>query len=265
MVTQQQWGNQNCNITHTCWLWMPFSWKVMTYISQTTWYISMIMVYYLWYNSYTMFCWDTLSPLCHFISSGAQGSMYCKAIIPIINSLAPGNCGSNLRLSILKFIPRIDILRFFLWNCPHVNAKRPHLWLVNNVSGNGLMLSGIKPLPEPMLTHVYLAIWHHQTTMCKMHHINVLFYYHDSSWSIKYCCDTVFWTHAYTIYLTPLSYSEIAASSHAKERLSLCLGMSWHLTVQGHQLGQCCLQCHVRYVSFQVSPAINYLCKFTTL
>ena len=37
-------------------------------------------------------------------------------------------------------------------NCPQVNATRPHLWLVNTGSGNGLVKSCHKWLPEPMLT-----------------------------------------------------------------------------------------------------------------
>ena len=36
---------------------------------------------------------------------------------------------------------------------------------VNIGSGNALVPSGIKPLPEPMLTHMYVAIWHHQAAM----------------------------------------------------------------------------------------------------
>ena len=35
------------------------------------------------------------------------------------------------------------------------------LMLVNIGSGNGLVLSGNKPLPEPMLTQIYVAIWRH--------------------------------------------------------------------------------------------------------
>ena len=33
-----------------------------------------------------------------------------------------------------------------------MNATGPYWWLVNIVSGNGLVPSGNKPLPEPMLT-----------------------------------------------------------------------------------------------------------------
>ena len=33
----------------------------------------------------------------------------------------------------------------FLWNCPQVNATRPHYRLVNIGSGNGLMPSGTRP------------------------------------------------------------------------------------------------------------------------
>ena len=46
-----------------------------------------------------------------------------------------------------------------LWNCPQKNVTRPYQ--VNIGSGNGLVPSGNKPLPEPMLTKVYVAIWHH--------------------------------------------------------------------------------------------------------
>ena len=51
-------------------------------------------------------------------------------------------------------------LELFLQNCPQVNATRPHRWLVNIGSDNGLVLSGNKPLPEPMLTQIYGTIWH---------------------------------------------------------------------------------------------------------
>ena len=49
-----------------------------------------------------------------------------------------------------------------------MNATRLHWWLVHIDSGNGLVpsgnkplleLSGNKPLPEPMLTQVYVTIW----------------------------------------------------------------------------------------------------------
>ena len=39
-----------------------------------------------------------------------------------------------------------------------MNITRPYWWLVNIGSGNGLVLSGNKPLPERILTQV---IWHH--------------------------------------------------------------------------------------------------------
>ena len=32
---------------------------------------------------------------------------------------------------------------------------------VNICSGNGLVLAGNKPLPEPMLTLIYVAMWSH--------------------------------------------------------------------------------------------------------
>ena len=47
-----------------------------------------------------------------------------------------------------------------------MNATNPHWWLVNVGSGNGLVLSGSKPLPEPMLTTFHVAIWRHQASLC---------------------------------------------------------------------------------------------------
>ena len=38
-------------------------------------------------------------------------------------------------------------------------------WLVNIGSGNGLVPSGNKPLPEPMLTKYNDAIWHQKVAM----------------------------------------------------------------------------------------------------
>ena len=52
-----------------------------------------------------------------------------------------------------------------------VNVTRPRWWLVNIGSGNGLVSSGnigsgnglvplgTKPIPEPMLTKIYVDIW----------------------------------------------------------------------------------------------------------
>ena len=52
-------------------------------------------------------------------------------------------------------------LRHLLWNCPNMNVTGLHWWSVNIGSGNGLVLSGNKPLPEPMLTQICVTIWHH--------------------------------------------------------------------------------------------------------
>ena len=41
--------------------------------------------------------------------------------------------------------------------CPHMNAMGPYWWEVNIGSGNGLVPSGSKPIPEPILTQIYVA------------------------------------------------------------------------------------------------------------
>ena len=59
-----------------------------------------------------------------------------------------------LQSQICKFQTHFDdeYLKYFLWNCYQVNATIPHWSLVNIGSGNGLVPSGNKPLPEPVLT-----------------------------------------------------------------------------------------------------------------
>ena len=42
-----------------------------------------------------------------------------------------------------------------------MNATRPYWEKVNIGSGDGLVLLGNKPLPEPMLTQIYVAKWRH--------------------------------------------------------------------------------------------------------
>ena len=52
-------------------------------------------------------------------------------------------------------------LKYFLWNCYQVNATTPHWSLVNIGSDNGLVPSGNKPLPEPVVTQICVVIWRH--------------------------------------------------------------------------------------------------------
>ena len=39
-----------------------------------------------------------------------------------------------------------------------MQKKTPHWWLVNIGSGNDLVPSGTKPIPEPTLLEIYIAI-----------------------------------------------------------------------------------------------------------
>ena len=95
-----------------------------------------------------------------------------------INSLAPERCGRNFKrlkktqwslgnlneiLNMYNF--QMDFsdwwLRHLLWNCPNMNVTGLHWWSVNIGSGNGLVPSGNKPVPEPMLTQIYVVTWRH--------------------------------------------------------------------------------------------------------
>ena len=72
-------------------------------------------------------------------------------------------------------------LEYFLWNCPRVNATRPHLCLVRTDSGNGLVPSGTKSFPEPMLSKIYITICHHLTIMSQ--HILLMFNQRIHNWN----------------------------------------------------------------------------------
>ena len=74
--------------------------------------------------------------------------------------MAPGKFEWNFRHVIFKQILVIDgWLRHLLWNCPNMNVTGLHWWSVNIGSGDGLVPSGNKPLPEPMLTQI--SVRHH--------------------------------------------------------------------------------------------------------
>ena len=67
-------------------------------------------------------------------------AFYCRQ--PCFNSLEPGRCGWA-----------------FPVKPPSGECNNKTSWFVNISLGNGLVLSGNKPLPEPMLTKFYDAIW----------------------------------------------------------------------------------------------------------
>ena len=51
----------------------------------------------------------------------------------------------------------------FIWKLwiMNINCGITHWSDVNFISGNGLVLLGNKPLPEPMLPQIYIAVWRH--------------------------------------------------------------------------------------------------------
>ena len=63
-------------------------------------------------------------------------------------------------------------LRYLKWTCPQMNVTGLYWWYINIGSGNSLVPSGNKPLPEPMLTQIRVANvitrpqWVNQTLLC---------------------------------------------------------------------------------------------------
>ena len=82
----------------------------------------------------------------------------------MINSLSSGGCSCILKLVILKLI-KDRCIEHFVWNCPQLNLTRHRWWSRNIGSSNSLVQSDNKPLPEPMLTQISVAIWYHQDTI----------------------------------------------------------------------------------------------------
>ena len=79
-----------------------------------------------------------------------------RLISPEFNSLAPGRFECNFQMDFSHWW-----FMHFLWNWPNMNVTGLHWWSLNIGSGNGLVPSGNKPLPEPILTHIYVATWRH--------------------------------------------------------------------------------------------------------
>ena len=65
-------------------------------------------------------------------------------------------------VSIVEIFEKIDCL---IMTPLQINVTGPFWLKVNIVSGIGLVPSGNKPLSKPMLTQIYVIIWHHWATM----------------------------------------------------------------------------------------------------
>ena len=86
--------------------------------------------------------------------------IYTETYLSGVNSLVPGDILMKLYTCNFQTDFSDLCLRHLLWNYPNMNLTWLHQWSVNIGSGNGLVPSGSKPLPETMLTQIYLAIWH---------------------------------------------------------------------------------------------------------
>ena len=107
-----------------------------------------------------------LSGLCWPSFQYIRSKVHCKLYFPyFVNSLAPGRSGCDFKNTFFNIVFLIGTFRFPHDNRPKMIATGLHWWYVNSGSGNGLVPSDNKPLPEPMLRQIYVAIWRHQATM----------------------------------------------------------------------------------------------------
>ena len=75
----------------------------------------------------------------------ASSNFMILPIISVINSLVPERCSHNLNWVIIKSYQRYVFP-------VKLNGIKPHWWLVTISTGNGLVPSSNKPLPDPMLS-----------------------------------------------------------------------------------------------------------------
>ena len=79
----------------------------------------------------------------------------------ILNSLSPGRCGCDLKCLNFKHNLSINIqvtITLEQEHMPGMKAREPHWWEVTTGLGNGMVTSGNKPLPEPVLTKIHYPI-----------------------------------------------------------------------------------------------------------
>ena len=103
--------------------------------------------------------WDFFFSQCEYMASYI-GSVFCKRLthwllgdVAIILEVSFSN-------SLYTTVARALVVKSLSGEC-----QRASLMKINIGSGNGLVPSGNKPLPEPVLSQMYVTIWHHQATM----------------------------------------------------------------------------------------------------
>ena len=82
-----------------------------------------------------------------------------------IKLIGPWEIWMNFLYVIFKQILVIDGWGISCEIALNMNVTGLNWWSVNIGSGNGLVPSGNKPSPEPILTYIPVAIWHHKATM----------------------------------------------------------------------------------------------------
>ena len=101
--------------------------------------------------------------ICSFLYQGSYTATHnwggwLDQLGAVVNSLAPGKFEWKFRHVIFKQILVIDDGEIC---CLNMYVTGLHWWSVNIGSGNGLVPDGTKPLPEPALTQISVAIWRH--------------------------------------------------------------------------------------------------------
>ena len=82
-------------------------------------------------------------------------------LISFIWLIGPQKCGSDFKCAIFKCHLLNDTFIIPIEYCRQKNARGHDRWQVNICPDSGFVPSGHKPLPEPRLTNMSVAIWCH--------------------------------------------------------------------------------------------------------
>ena len=157
----QHWSNMLCSVqlinsivTYcTCFVNCPFRDKTLNQSSLEP-LINTVQTHYIT----VIFLQNTQNRYTH--SGRYEGSSLTSKYDLCFNSFSPGRFEWNFRLSIFSIILVINGWAIFE-QLPSNGCHWTLLKIIQIGSGNGLVLSGNKPLPEPMLTQINVAIGHH--------------------------------------------------------------------------------------------------------
>ena len=118
-------------------------------------------------------------------------------------------------------------LWYLCWNSPPMTFTGPYLWWINIGSGNGVVPSGNKPLPErvdPDLCHHMASLGHNKLTHCPLKDLDVIL-------------ESVFFKPIYEL-VSWAFYVKLIPQNPIDDKSTLVQVMAWYCQATSHYLNQ---------------------------